>query len=102
MGVLLTQSEVQIVNAQFGQPEDDRVNYEVIHIHTNILNRHAILSVFMQAFCKGLDSFMGTAAPKPAEQKVQIACGIFSELMGHNCILCVSFRRQAASLPSRL
>eukprot|EP01036_Dinobryon_divergens_P023157 gene23157-31476_t len=45
MGVLLTPSEVQIVTAQFGQPEDDR------------------------AFCKGLDSFMGTAAPKPAEQK---------------------------------
>ncbi len=76
MGVLLTQSEVQIVNAQFGQPEDDRVNYEVIHIHTNILNRHAIFCVIMQAFCKGLDSFMGTAAPKPAEQKVQIAWNI--------------------------
>jgi hypothetical protein len=29
MGVLLTPSEVQIVTAEFGQPEDDRVNYEV-------------------------------------------------------------------------
>lgn len=48
------------------------VRYIYTYIHTYIhtfLYKHTIA---YKAFCKGLDSFMGTAASKPAEQKVQI------------------------------